>query len=223
MFVWFCHSTLYKNSVHFKRAIIFCYLPILTTVFVWYYLVNITDLVPWPDNAEDWRLYYRFGFYRMQMPTLEIAFMFLILACFLRLALSLSQEDDELTKQQQMLHRLGSSKTRIIYKFLFLSLIYVEYPLMVFLVCAGLTEMDIYHVAMLLFFVTYTAYPSIIKKRTAILLFYANFFVLEKYIYSLVEANIGETKNWVLFIGFQSSKYDPETTREYFRYGPRLD
>ena len=112
--------------------------------------------------------------------------MFLTLACFLRLALSLSQEDDELTKQQQMLHKLGSSKTRIVYKFLFLSLIYVEYPLMVFLVCAGLTEMDIYHVAMLLFFVTYTAYPSIIKKSTAILLLYANFFVLEKYIYSLV-------------------------------------
>ena len=90
-----------------------------------------------------------------------------------------------------MLRKIGSNQTRMIYKFLFLSLIYVEYPLMVFLVCAGLAEMDIYHVAMLLFFVAYTAYPDIIKKRTGILLVYANFFVLEKYIYSLAQENIG--------------------------------
>ena len=56
MFVWFCHSTLYKRSVNFKRAIIFAYLPILTVVFLWYYLVNITDLVGWPDREDpDWR------------------------------------------------------------------------------------------------------------------------------------------------------------------------
>ena len=65
MFVWFCHSTLYTNSVHFKRVIIFCYLPILTMVFVWYYLVNITGLVPWPDDEADWSMYYRLGFYKM--------------------------------------------------------------------------------------------------------------------------------------------------------------
>ena len=156
------------------------------------------------------------------MPSLEIAFMFLILACFLRLARSLSKEDDEVAKQQQMLHRIGSNKTRIIYKFLFLSLIYVEYPLMVFLVCAGLTEMDVYHVAMLLFFVAYTAYPRITKKRTGVLLCYANFFVLEKYIYSLLAANLGETKDWVLLVGF-NTEYDPENPREYFRYAPRFD
>ena len=94
---------------------------------------------------------------------------------------------------------------------------------MIFLVCAGLTEMDIYHVTMLLFFVIYTASPNIIKRRTSILLCYANFFVLEKYVYSLVQENIGETKDWVLVIGLQSSTYDPYTTREYFRYAPRLD
>ena len=74
------------------------YLPILTMVFLWYYLVNITDLVEWPDDKDSWRMYYRFGFYKLQMPTIEISFMFLTLGCFLRLALSLSKEDDEVTK-----------------------------------------------------------------------------------------------------------------------------
>ena len=98
MFVWFCHSTLYVYSETFKKAIIFMYLPILTMVFLWYYLVNITDLVEWPDDKDSWRMYYRFGFYKLQMPTIEISFMFLTLGCFLRLALSLSKEDDEVTK-----------------------------------------------------------------------------------------------------------------------------
>ena len=100
-----------------------------------------------------------------------------------------------------MMRRIGTSKSKIVHQFLFLVLIYVEYPLMVFLVCAGLAEMDIYHVAMLLFFVAYTAHPSIIKKRTVILLFYADFFVLEKFTYSLCTTTTAEPKAWVRIIG----------------------
>ena len=33
---------------------------------------------------------------------------------------------------------------------------YIEYPLMIFLVLAGLDKMDIYHITMLFFFVWYT-------------------------------------------------------------------
>lgn len=56
----------------------------------------------------------------------------------------------------QLVTKIGNRKSSIFYQFLFLFLIYIEYPMMLFLVIAGLDKMDIYHVTMLLFFVWYT-------------------------------------------------------------------
>ena len=92
---------------------------------------------------------------------------------------------------------------------------------MLFLVFAGLDKMDIYHITMLFFFVWYTLNPSIIKNNSIWLLVYADLFVLEKYIYTMFDVN-EDPKNWITVMGF-STKYDPNSDEEYFRYTPRFD
>ena len=90
------------------------------------------------------------------------------------------------------------------YQFLFLFLVYIEYPLMLFLVFAGLDKMDIYHITMLFFFVWYTLKPSIIMNKSIFLLAYADLFVLEKYIYTMF--NMAEDpKNWITVMGFSTT------------------
>ncbi len=76
--------------------------------------------------------------------------------------------------------------------------------------------MDIYHIVFIIVFVVYTLFPSFINKYSVLLLIYADLFVLIKYIYTLV-AKDSTPKNWMLLIGF-SSRYDPASTDEYFRY-----
>ena len=58
--------------------------------------------------------------------------------------------------------QIGNPKANLSYQLLFLFLIYIEYPMMIFLVIAGLDKMDIYHIVMLFFFVWYTLRPQII-------------------------------------------------------------
>ena len=64
-------------------------------------------------------------------------------------------------------------------------LIYVEYPLMIFLVIDGVSRMDVYHILFIGFFIVYTLFPRVINKYSIVLLIYADIFVLVKYIYTL--------------------------------------
>ena len=152
--------------------------------------------------------------------------MYLSLLCFTQLTMNLSRDDDAVNRQYEMMKRIGNPKSSIIHQLFFLFLIYIEYPLMMFLVTAGLYVMDIYHVTMLLIFVVYTTCPKFVKKWTIVILIYADFFVLEKYIYTL-SVNDAEKfenpKSWVLLFGFNADAYNPDVERQYFRYAPTLD
>ena len=87
-------------------------------------------------------------------------------------------------------------------------MIYIEYPLMLFLVIAGLDKMDVYHIVMLFYFVWYTLKPSIIKNSSIFLLIYANLFIMEKYLYTLCETK-DNPRNWIEVMGFNTT-YDED-------------
>ena len=90
---------------------------------------------------------------------------------------------------------------------MFLFLISIEYPLMLFLVMAGLDKMDVYHIVMLLAFIAYTLYPKAINDRPILLLAYANFFTLEKYLYTLI-SNTNDAVAWMEILGLHTT-FDP--------------
>ena len=100
-------------------------------------------------------------------------------------------------------------------------LISIEYPLMLFLVMAGLDKMDVYHIVMLLAFIVYTLCPKAINDRPIVLLAYANFFTLEKYLYTLI-SNTNDPVTWMEILGLHTS-FDPSEQQEYFRYMPKFD
>ena len=52
LLVWIAHSTLFKDPINFRKWIIFFYLPIVISVFLWYYVINIFGLLPRFDNPD---------------------------------------------------------------------------------------------------------------------------------------------------------------------------
>ena len=59
---------------------------------------------------------------------------------------------------------------------------------MITIVFMGLTiSMDFYHIGLLFFFVFYMIAPKRFRKNIIYLVLYASFFILEKYIYTLIE------------------------------------
>lgn len=81
---------------------------------------------------------------------------------------------------------ITSLKSSTWYQVMFLALVYIEFPLMLVLVVAGLDTMDLYHIVLLIFYVVYTLAGKKLNRFSLYLLMYANFFVFEKYIYTLV-------------------------------------
>ena len=186
--IWFLHSTLYDNSRIFKKFMTYFYLPLFTMIFIFYYTINIYGFIIWPAKDDPNRIsHYKYGFYKFNVPPLETCFMYLNLFFFTQLTFLLEDDkDSDINKSKKLIDKLGGKKSSLIYQFIFLFLIYIEYPLMLFLVMAGLDKMDVYHITMLVFFLIYTLFPKFINEKPIILLLYANFFVLEKYLFTLI-------------------------------------
>ena len=157
----------------------------------------------------------------MQLPPLETAFMFSNVFLMVLLARKLVDADDEKEKIEKYLQRVSDISSSVFYQLSFLGLMYIEGPLMLVLIMAGFDKMDVYHIALLGFFIVYMLYNDRLKNFALALLLYADFFVLEKYIYSLC-MKTSENPNWTTILGISTS-YDPDQTTEYFRYPPRLD
>lgn len=51
---------------------------------------------------------------------------------------------------------------------------------------SGVNKVDFYHIALIFFFVAFALWPHTFKKNFIILLIYVDFFVFEKYIYTLI-------------------------------------
>lgn len=96
---------------------------------------------------------------------------------------------------------------------------------MLFLIIAGLDQMDLLHIALLIFFVAYTLYGDKLKNMPLYLLFYVEFFVLEKYIFTLVYTNWDDEPPILTVLGLDTPTYakfitSTDPSREYFRYVP---
>ena len=67
LLIWIVHSTIFKDALYFRKWIIFCYLPLVISIFFWYYIINIFGLLPRFDNPDktnyDYIDDYTFGFY----------------------------------------------------------------------------------------------------------------------------------------------------------------
>ena len=92
---------------------------------------------------------------------------------------------------------------------------------MLFLIIDGVSTMDIYHIMFIVLFVIYTLFPSVVNKFTIVLLIYCDFFVLSKYVYTLITKN-DTPPDWAVLTGIGAT-YDPDKKDTYFRYLPRFD
>lgn len=52
---------------------------------------------------------------------------------------------------------------------------------------SGLAAMDLYHVSMLFIFVWAALYPAAFQRNVIIVLFYADSFVVARYVFSLIQ------------------------------------
>ena len=50
LLIWILHSTLYNDSALFKKWMIYFYTPLVTVIFLWYYVTNIFGLIEYTTD-----------------------------------------------------------------------------------------------------------------------------------------------------------------------------
>lgn len=141
----------------------------------------------------------------------------------IQLAVCTENEVEDEVAVRVLMNRISHLKSPTAYQLLFLVLVYIEFPLMLTLIIAGLDKMDLYHIVLLIFFVTYTLYADRIPNFPLYLLLYADFWIIEKYIFTLFMKPLDtQPPAWMTIVGL-STIYDPAETQEYWRYTPRFD
>ena len=184
--IWLIHSTLYVKSTIFVKCTAYFYLPIFNLLVLWYFTTNVFGLIVWWDSTSPKTLlWYNYGFYNMQIPPLEFAFMFFILFIVSYYCRQNFEKAEVGIKTNLIIDDLSKNKSTM-WQIIYLVVLYLEYPLFLAMVMSGLAKMDFYHIFLLFIFVAYTLFPKFIGKNSIFLLIYADFFVLTKYVWTLV-------------------------------------
>ena len=177
--------------------------------YVWYSVVNIFGLIDYADRNET---FYEYGFYRFQNPELELPIcLSSIIAIVIYTRFSILAETP---KRSMMGHIRKYSPT--VHSMLYLCLINIYVVVWTYLVIFSLLVMDLFHVFVLIIMIFAQFYPKFFNRNVWWLLLYANFYVVMKYVYTLIPG-LNQNSVWGTVVGFSSNSYDPRDTKEYWR------
>lgn len=219
---WLMHSTLFKSTRAFIHITVTYYLPVFATVFLFYYVINIPRVVEFPSltDLERWRT---FGFYQFSIPPLEVGLMLGALVPFFMLIktrkqLDLNSKEDS---KKKFLEKLTSEKSSTFYYFAFVVLTNLDLLAFVVIFFSGVNKIDFYHVFLLFFFVAYILWPTAFVRNYVVLLLYVDFFVFEKYLYTLIVEYIPKD-SWFLpvaeVLGLSTEYNDVSTASKLFPF-----
>jgi hypothetical protein len=223
LLVFMFQSFIYTDRKLFIECLTYIYCPYVTILMLWQYVTNIQGVNPYPWPYYDQSLTaFNWGFFQYKIPILEQSMLIIYVFTFCVLLRVLIKDNFKTTFNQNMIKQFLKESTRTCYQLALLLVIYLELPLMLILVFMGLYKNDFYHLSLLFFFIFYMISPNKFNKHINVLLVYANIYICEKYMYTLVADYKSDPGVWWTVSGFWAS-YDPESETEYFRYTIQWD
>lgn len=228
--LWLMHSTLFKSTRRFIRVTFTYYLPVFILVFLFYYVINIPQVVQFaalltsPEETDRWRSY---GFYDFSLPALEVALMLAGLAPFFLLVHSRGQleENSKEDTKRKFLQKLTDQRSPTVYYLVFVLLKNLDVVAFVTIFFSGVNKIDFYHIFLLFFFVAYILWPRGFIRHYLLLLVYVDLFVFEKYLYSLIVTYIPADSIFLPIahvLGLSTDVDEVSHQHKYFRYPPKL-
>ena len=158
--------------------------------------------------------------------------MILALAPFLLLTknVKVNQNEKEHKKNEKLeakvsfLESLTNSDARIFKLFIFTVINHLDLVAFITIFFSGVNKIDFYHIFLIFFFVAYILNKERFMANYIILLIYVDFFVFEKYLYTLIIHYIPQDSLFVKIatvLGL-STDYNEMSDRKYFKYPPKF-
>ena len=159
--LWLLGSTVFKRSRRFVRFTTYFFFPLMIAVYLFYFTVNIPGVVSYSDSK--YPHMYKYGFYNMSVPFLQFGLLYtnlFFLALYMRLVYINEMETVSITQKTSQEQKLLLLEKHTLYQLYYLFILYINYPIFLFLIMSGLAIMDFYHVFMLFVFVWAALYPE---------------------------------------------------------------
>lgn len=122
------------------------------------------------------------------------------------------------------MHKLTEDNAPTVYYFFFVMINNLDMLAFVTIFFSGVNKIDFYHIFLMFFFVAYILWPKCFIKNYVLLLLYVDFFVFEKYLYTLIIRYIPQDSLFVKIatvLGL-STEYEDVSGSKYFKYPPKL-
>ena len=122
------------------------------------------------------------------------------------------------------MHKLTEEKAPTIYYILFVLINNLDLVAFVTIFFSGVNKIDFYHIFLMFFFVAYILWPKCFIRNYIVLLVYVDFFVFEKYLYTLIIRYIPPDSLFskiAIVLGL-ATEYTDMSSNKYFKYPPKL-
>ena len=213
---WLIHSSLFQNRSNFVWWILWVYLPLLYVCYLWYFIVNIFDLVQYTTWSEDHTLsMYIYGFYKFKNPELELP---LCLSALICICTYVRLNKLEIPPPQPLMATIKLYSPTV-YSFLYLMIVQSYVLIYIYLVIFSMVIMNLFHIFVLMIMVFAVYYPNYFARKVVWLVGYAGFMVASMYLFTLIDQSVKPSLFSIVF-GFQTGSYEPGKTGEYWRYSP---
>ncbi len=126
--------------------------------------------------------------------------------------------------KKKFLDKLTDPKAPTLYYFLFVLMKNLDIVAFITIFFSGVNKIDFYHIFLIFFFVAYILNPKCFIRNYIILLVYVDFFVFEKYLYTLIIHYIPQDSLFVKIaqvLGL-ATDYNDVSDRKYFKYPPKF-
>ena len=138
---------------------------------------------------------YRYGFYGFQRQHIEVTF-YLIVLCFIAYYLKLSRSKSRI-KEPSMV--ILAKLNPLLYDWVTVAIIKSEIAIMAYIIIFSLSVMDVFHNFILFWYIWGVLYPRKMTTTVLYVSYYAAFFLLIKYIYTLIPQFDGNTAECFIY------------------------
>jgi hypothetical protein len=180
-------------------------LPLLYACYLWYFVVNIFDLVQYSDwDDTKTQRNYLYGFYKFKNPELELP---LCLSALICICTYVRLNKLEIPPPQPLMATIKQYSPTV-YSYLYLMIVESYVLICIYLVIFSMVIMNLFHIFVLIIMVFAVYYPEYFARKVVWLVGYGGFMLASMYLFTLID--LSENASLVcIVIGFQTGSYVP--------------
>ena len=226
LIAWITHSYRIESYIKFRVTTMRFYLPLIILYYLWEFIVNIDMLFPdklFSKEAVSTRQYTQWGMIRFGAaiwPMMIFNLLIYSMFSWIKIGEQIFSNVTDKALCENWITSVAKNESSTLQLLLFLHAPIWEYILLLLITCNGLTKPNIYHMFYIVSLIAYLNFPKHKRSITKWLIIYGSFFIILKYVYTLLDVEDKNIQEIFKLFGINTS-YIKGQEFTIFEYPPK--